>query len=627
MSTENVTTGLIEKLQNYGHQLPTPTPRKPYSQIEWIFERQIKLKKTKETKGNYINAKRRYIELLSLTGVSHPFFLADEWDEFSLISLRQQIESCQQEGTLAWSSHTRVGIFSAIRCVMRLACELRLLKCSRFVDASMGASTSETDEHAAYSDGELAQLMDVLSSELHFSRSVIGGYVPSNVGQDPRIKAPAGRVRGYGFGVEDNAHWYFENVMGCIPIRGPGSLVGHEHAAFLRSASLIHGGLHELYRRWGVATCMGLDVLMPQVVQLAYLSGLNPSTLLLLEVDCFIDKHELTGTPFLRGWKERVKGEYNLDLALLDSPQGNVTVTDGAIFDLDIRALKQKQALQVKRTIEIILKATQPLRERLKKSDPKHPLLKRLFIYESMGPRSDGEILAISAAQTSRWCIGIAEQYGLLGDDGNRLGFNLVRFRSTKLTEMALQGRDLLEIQLVACHKDATTTMGYLSRKKIETHYRKAIHDALTKISENRHQFDRNNRVTEPQKKVIPIFKGLISDCKNVFDPPKKVRLAKSFQEGKSCNRFNMCLFCKNILVFKEHLPALVAYLNQINIALENNVHNVPNASLYENSKQVIEQLINPDFGEFDEEDIAWAKQEAVFQDILIDPLIYRGVI
>lgn len=612
----------VYDLRNYGRP-PIPTADAPFRQLEWIFDKFAALKSNSQTRNNYTNAKRLYIRILAALDFKGPFILKDEWDEFALIRLREHVERFAENKSVGFSSYTRVGFFSAARCVMRHACAKRYLKCERLLDVSVANGVSETDAHTAYSDAELVQLLDMLSEELEFSRRVLAGYRPQlpSTGRDPRIEFYRGAKNGYGFGVEENMRWYFENILMCQPIRSDEK---RHHNGFLAAASNVHGGLRHLYRRWNVSVVMGLDVLMPLVVQLSYLTGLNPGSLLKLTTDCYIERHELTGTPHLRAWKLRSGGEYNLDLELLD-PEDDVAipVNDDELYEEDIRPLHRKQATQIERTIRLVLKATQPLRDALSDEDPKKSML---FIYTSLGQGSQGKTIYLSAAQTSRWCRETVREYQLLDDNGEELRFNLVRFRSTKLTEMARQGRDLLEIQVVANHKSVVTTIGYIYRKKLEAAYTQAISTALTQIHGNRKEFEKATACANSDEKPVQIYRGLLSDCKNVFDPPKKVRLAKSYREGQACSRFNMCLFCKNVLVFLEHLPVLVSYLNQINVALESNVHNVPNADLYEKSKAIIEELLDPERGEFTAENIRWARAEAERTDALLDLLLFRGV-
>lgn len=612
---------VVVELRNYGRP-PEPSIQRPFAQLEWAFDQYAALKTNAATKQNYQSAKRLYIKILRAQGFKGPFILAEQWDQFAPIKLRESVEAFAENSTVGFSSYTRIGFFSATRCVMRLVCAKRLLHCNELVDVALPNATSETEGHTAYSDAEMIQLLDVMAEELEFARRVINGYRrPTDpTGRDPRQSPHRGAKNGFGYGNKDNMRWYFENVLDCKPIRTDQI---SSHHGFLAAASNVHGGLHHLYRSWNVSVVIGLDVVMPLVVQLSYLTGLNPFSLLTLRTDCYIEKHELTGTPYLRAWKLRSGGDYNLDLDLMDSDIEEHLAANGEIYDEDLRPLHNKQALQVERTVKLLLKATQDIRDNLPESSP---LKQRLFIYTSLSNSSSGNVIALSPAQTSRWCRQIVLDYQLLSDAGGAMSFNLVKFRSTKLTEMARQGRDLVDIQIVASHKSIATTIGYIFRRKLEAAYVEAISAALIQIHQNRLEFSNPKPCSTTSSTTVKVYKGLLADCKNVFDPPARVRQSRSFVAGQSCSRFNMCLFCKNIIVFREHLPVLVSYLNQINSAQDNNIYNVPDAELYKKSKGVIEELLNPNHGEFSEEDIAWAKWRAENIDVLVDPLVFRGV-
>lgn len=392
-----------------------------------------------------------------------------------------------------------------------------------------------------------------------------------------------GNANGYGFGVKVNMRWYFEHVLQCVPITYASRQ--EEHKTFLTEASLTHGGLHTLYRRWGVTVAFGIDMLMPLVMQLAYLTGLNPGPLLALDIDCYGEKHPATNSPYLRFVKSKTSSQHELHLNLLDADEKDEEaplVNNEKMFAQELRYLPRKQAHQIAKTIGMILSATALLREELPAESPHK---RRLLIYRATSNFSDGQVCGLSPAASSQWCRLVVKKYNLVGDDGGPLKLNLVRFRSSKLTELARQGRDLLEIRLIGNHKNVRTTMAYLSRRNLDVTANRVLRNALEQIHANREEFGTESCARPSDEKPIQIFRGIVSDCKNVFDPPKKVRLARSYQAGKACSRFNMCLFCKNIIIFREHLPLLIAYLGQINVSLENNVQNVPNPRLYEDSK------------------------------------------
>lgn len=596
-------------VDDYGRP-PSPTANDPLAQIKWIFDKRRDRHTNKHTRSNYQGAKTFFLEHIKITEEVKPYFLAEEWDEFVLLKFKGKLEERIDSGNLQASSHSLTGLFSSVRQVMKEAASYGLLGTRTIHETNWGSAFSETDAHSAYSDQEITQIINAIGEELKYSNAVASEYKRQapDQGKDPRKDFKRGAKNGYGFGAEANMRWYFENVLGCNAITGVG-LNKREHNTFLNSASNLHGGLHTLYRRWGVSAFIDENLLMPLAVKLILLTGLNPSSLLGLQVDCLRDEHPLTGMSYLLFKKERSGGEKELHLPLLEKREE--------------RSLKRKQTLLVKRAVNNILFLTNKIRDRV---HGQAPLNTKLFIYQSTGPRSHDKVKEMTGKQTSAWCKRIVEKYDLTDDSGHPLLFNLVRFRSTKLTEMALEGRDLFEIQQVARHKSITQTVRYIAANRLDVHARAEVSKALEKIRANQ------NEVATKPSKVITInsqpsvlYKGIIADCKNVFDPPDRVKRAVDYVQGQACTRFNMCLFCRNVVVLKEHLPALAAYRAQIMAVQANNIQNLPHAHLYNQTQSLLDNLLDPNVSQFSSDDIKWALDMVTAVDIVVDPLLYRG--
>lgn len=608
------------------HSVPEATPENPFIQIEWVFDRVIRFHSQKSTRQNYEGGKKFFLEHLNSTGFTGPYLLKIEWDSFCILKFRQDLEKRIDRKEINLTPFTLVGHFSAIRSVMKYAASRELTKDEHLLDVSYGTATPSTNSNTAYEESELAQILDAVASELYISRKIISGYVKQNpeLGRDPRIAGPKRGMHGYGFKEESNMRWYFDNVLNSVPITNDNNNKKN-HNNFLNFASNKHGGLNELYRSWGVSSCFDIDMLMPHVVNLAYLTGLNPGPLANLSIDSYGDSHPATGSPYLRYFKEKVRKNLELSIDILDEEKRIIDLHNEVSDETTEKFLKGKHAIQISKIFSIVIKATKEIRETLPED---HPLKKRLFIFESRSPRSFNEIKAINSKITSRWCSKISEKYGLIAENGEYIRFNLVKFRSTKLTQLALEGRDLLEIQIVAGHKNVRTTIGYLSRKKLEVEGRKVVHDALLNIHKNRQKFteDVENKKNSYPTIPIKVYGGIISDCKNPFDPPQRVKMASNYTPGQACSRFNMCIFCKNVIIFRENLPMLAAYLNQINASMEFKIPHMPNPGFYEDSKSLIESILNPEISDFSKEDIEWAIAEAKYLNPLIDNAVFSGV-
>ncbi|AWB33084.1 site-specific integrase [Orrella marina] len=589
---------------------PNPSKEAPFAQLEWIFNKRKDRMANESTKENYKVAKAFYLQHIELTEGRKPYFLAEKWDEFALIRLKKELQDRIDVGNLKASSYTLTGHFSAVRQVMNEALAYNLLRTRVIHPINWGSTFSETDAHASYSDKELSQILAAVAEELRFTYKVVAGYTKQSrdEGRDPRLKPKLGRKSGYGFGVEANMRWYFENVLNCEPIVGIGKNK-KQHARFLKAATDEHGGLHNLYRSWGVAASIDENLVIPLAVNLQYLTGLNPSSLLSLKTDCFRDEHPATGMPYLLFEKNRSNGEKEMHLPLLDKREE--------------RGLKRKQTLQVKRVISTLLTLTKSLRNGLPEGDPLRGLL---FIYCSTGPNAFNQTLPLNERKTHAWCKRMVEKYDLRNDNGDPLNFNFVRFRSTKLTEMALEGRDLFEIQQVARHKSITQTVRYIATNRLDAPARKVVSDALERIRTNQEEIAASAS-SPPTGKHQPIhlFKGLVADCKNVFDPPERVKRAVDYVPGQACTRFNLCLFCRNVVVLKEHLPTLAAYRAQIMASQANNVQNLPHAHIYNQTLSILDNLLDPNVSQFTPDEIEWAMNMATSIDMVVDPLLYRG--
>jgi hypothetical protein len=593
---------------------PEPTAADPFAQVRWAFERRARVPTVDSDDGraNYRYACSFLIKHLIATRGSEPYYIAKEWGEFTLLELRDSILERRDAGEIRAGSHHLVNTFSAMRGAFETAAKLGALNTRTVLRVTVTAPQPETDMHSAYTDAELKQVVHALETELAFCDAVSRPpmMMADSLGTDPRT-GPNSKTSG--FGLESNMRWYFVHVLACKPVLsfGEDKVI---HQQFLRAAQTWYGGLHTLYRSWNVSAFVDLDVMMPLVTWLNYVTGLNPSTVYSMEVDSYQDSHALTGAPYLKLVKPRSGGDIELHLPLLD---GTPTLP-----------LKGKQSVWVRRIVDLALKLTKPLRDRLPDN---HPLKSKLFLFESTAPAYWREVKVLSSDVAVTWRKRMSAKYNLRKEDGSPMSFNNVRFRSTLLTRMVLAGRDLLDVKSVAAHAELGTTFRYMAVRQLFAEARRAVGKALERIRKNRKKFPelaapKPDRKTRPAAKVIPIrlYKGLVSDCLDVFDPPESVRRTTNYVEGKACNRFNMCLFCHNIIIFKRHLPKLAAYRKQIR---SSDTEDVPNASFYSATLDVLDNLFDPNFGEFSREDIDWAEEQSKYVNVAVDSLVFKAVL
>lgn len=603
--------------------LPEVSTERPFAQVEWIFEQRLSRVPSKDGKDNYRYALSFYLRFLQGTEGTAPFSIKEQWDSLALVRFRTWLLTLEKEDNTQFGSHTLTGIVSAVRQVMAEAVLLELTATNKIITLSMPRAHRDTDMHAPYSNDEVASILEAVKEDLQCTNAVLAGYKLTNAGRDPQLRPePSLRINpqkyaehGYGWNCEANLRWYFEHRMNCRAMSRTDE-EAFRHKVFFSSASRYHGGYMAVYKRWGVTPQIDRDILWPLVIQLSYLTGLNPSSLMGLKADCLAE-HPLTGTPVLRYLKLRSKGEKELLVDLLNE---EASEPDEELEDAEM-PLKRQHAILVERVIGKILRLTKPIREHAE--FPAH-LKDLLFVYQSSGNNCHGDFQSVPVWKMNQWCREIGERHNLQSSSGIPLSFSLVRFRPTRLTEMAAKGKDFFEIQHVAGHKSIKTTLTYIEQRTLDAVAEREVTDALERIWSNREEFCPPQPLEQRPIPLTP-FKGLISDCKNVFDPPRSVQLAADYVEGQACTRFNMCLLCKNVVVMKEHLPALAHYRSQIRAATTNSGVDLPHVALYEKSLAVLDQIFDPDTSEFSEEDLDEGVAAAELLDVVIDPLIYSG--
>jgi hypothetical protein len=415
--------------------------------------------------------------------------------------------------------------------------------------------------------------------------------------------------------------WYFENVLQCKPVQG-GTAAGADHVKFLHHAGHIHGGMRELYRSWGVTCRIDGYVVGPLVLQLQYLTGLNPYSLITLKTDC-LGRHPLLKTTYLSYRKLRSKGDMDLLLDLLNGVRNSLDIGD---YVDDRAELHREHAVLVERCIDRILQLTAPIRAR---ADPE--LAKYLFIYECPGPKMMGAILHFDLAKVNKWCHRQVDAQNLKAEDsGERLSFNLVRFRPTRLTEMAKQGKDYFEIQQFAGHEDILTTIDYIDEHTFGQLADKETAQALETIWRNKREYEAKEE--KARKRVIPIqtsespapTKTLMCDCKDIFNPPEHVRKLFEYVEGQACPRQDMCLFCDQNIVTEKDLPVIAYYRGQVQRALSpESSTDLPNRKVYQKTLKLLNQILDVETSEFTPEQIEKAIEMSLDVDMVIDSLVY----
>jgi hypothetical protein len=273
--------------------------------------------------------------------------------------------------------------------------------------------------------------------------------------------------------------------------------------------------------------------------------------------------------------------------------------------------------------VELIFKLTEPLVAEA----PEHEKDRLLLLQPgcSRSPDAVNEAIGLNKGTLQFWSASIRKKAREAGLGELPESFNLSRFRPTKITEMVRAGHDFFSVQVVAGHSEARTTARYLATHQLAPQAEREISDTLIQIHRNAHEFGLRPKpyasgATEHHEGVI--YRGVLCDCNNVFDPPAAVKRLPGYREGQACTYWNMCLLCPNVLVTRKHLPHLVAYSREIDTSVAANLSQAPNAVHYQKVRAVLAGVFN----EFGEDDLAWARELAECADLYVDPFIYHGV-
>lgn len=613
---------------NLQRRLPLPTVENPFAQVKFIFQTVAGIKYSSSTKRNYLNGCTFYLKFLEstknydITLEEDPrFYLKKHWDEFSLLKVEQYLSETNIKGTIGYlTSHTIVGYISSIRKVMKYAFFHDLCSTQDFFDIRMVNGERETNIRESYSKREYDDISGMLNVELKFVYKLLTrkGYQKTGVGRDPRVVPKKGiprgtKICGYGWKEIDNVRWYFENIMNCQALVGTPENKKKYNNFFANTTNKFKhlGGLNGIYKEWGVTSLLNAEVIMPLAIKLIAETGLNPESLWDLDVDCYQQSHPLSNVPYIKYFKRRSNGGKELHI----SSGGD---------SIETKEFREHQARVIKKTIEQLKKITVPIREFAPEK-----IKNKLFIYQSNSQKDFGETKLLNTKVSSSWCNKMVNKYKLKGEEGQKLELNLARFRPTRITRLVELGIDFFEIQHEAGHRNITTTLRYLSKNRLDLRAKDETNSALQYISENRIWAKKENP-SYAENDVVGsnvIYKGIMCDCKNPYDPPKEVKRLKGYQENQSCNRYNMCLFCHNVIIFKRHLPLIASYRNQIETALAIQNGEIPNEFLYKQTLDVINSILDPEKSEFSEEDIKLALETAETIDVMIDGTIYKPVV
>jgi integrase len=472
-----------------------------------------------------------------------------------------------------------------------------------------------TDAYAPYSKEEMETITEAIQKEVLYFNSLkitSDNYVKTGIGRDPRQQPTSSKDRarkrdsGYGWTLE-NTIYYFENMMNATPLRFIDENIKKHSSFFQIGLASYPGGLDKFYEDRGLLPYIGRNIIGLYILKLVLETGLNPESVINLKVDCFRKIHHMTGKPYLRYFKLRSKGEKDYTFFADEDENVSLEYLNGAA-----------QSAIVEATISKILELTSHIRPAAKPEDQEF-----LFIFQSIGSNSFGSVGRFDRKKTSAYCNYLVTKYNLIDAKSQRLRLWLVRFRPTFISEMVKNGRNVFEILAMVGHKNIRTTLNYLYLRHLEKDFQFDIENALKTIHENRVLPDSS----QGQPQVGTLYKGIIADCLDIFNPPELVKNAKGYDVNIPCNRIHLCMSCPNVVITKRHLSILYKYYMDIIASSAFRLGNLVHQISYERTVSIIESIFKG-HSEFSKEELDEAKQTALKLPLLfIDSLVSPGYV
>lgn len=571
--------------------LASPEPERPFQHLLHLFSVSSMKSSSTSGQGNFIEAfknYRAYLKDASYTGLES---IQELVTPYTLPKFRAYLQDKIVERQLS-TSHCS-SMMSAARKMMVRAVQIEDLGLTSFVQAAGFDTERETDQYKPYPKSVRNRISQVIAQEIEETNRRAQPYALSHVGEDP--VSPDGKVR-RGFNTLDNARWIFENKLDCKPLSFES--VDRDDLyqnAFMRIIANSSSSIFEIYKSWGVQYQVDGRAISPYIARLAQITGMNTDSLLGLELDDFIECHDLTNRPCLLYWKERSEGAKMLHLD---------------IFHADISWLTTSQGRAVRKIFDNVKFLTRDIRV-----NAPIEVRNKLFIYRSSSPRQYGVINSFESSGENmlhKTLQKLSQDHGLLDEDGNPLKLSPSRFRPSFVSELIERGVSPREIQVLLGHKSLSTTMAYLDQMDFNPMARRMLNKALHKMHQETLEDAPKlipTKTIESTPRGTPLQSGLAT-CMNVFDPPDFIKSLAGYDPSKPCSLFNKCLSCSNSMITLSHLPDLFAVRRGYQRMIETNrVLDTPYAAVILDNLDVLNSILDPETSDFSAEELARAER------------------
>lgn len=571
--------------------LASPEAESPFQHLLHLFSVSSMKNSSASGQNNFIEAFkyfRAYLMEANYTGLED---IRELVTPYSLPKFRGYLQNKILERSLS-TSHSS-SMMSSARKMMARAVQIEGLRLTSFVAAAGFDAERETDQYKPYPQAVRNRISQVIEQEIEETNRLAQPYAPSRVGEDPL--SPDGRVR-RGFNTLDNARWIFENKLDCKPLNFESVDKNDPYQrAFMSIISNSSVSIFEVYKSWGVQYQIDGRVIAPYIARLAQVTGMNADSLLGLELDDFIERHDLTDRPCLLYWKERSEGAKMLPLD---------------IFHAEISWLTTSQGRAVKKIFDDVKHLTREIR-----LNAPVEAQNKLFIYRSSSPRKYGVVDSFEksgASQLNKTLEKFSQDQGLLDEDGNPLKLSPSRFRPSFVSELIERGVSPREIQVLLGHKSLSTTMAYLDQMDFNPMARRMLNKVLHEMQQDTLEEAPKlipTKAIESAPEAMPLRSGLAT-CMNVFDPPAFIKALASYDPSKPCTLFNKCLSCSNSIITVSHLPELFAMRRDYQRMIEvNRVLDTPYGAVILDNLDVLNNLLDPEASDFSVEELTKAKR------------------
>lgn len=579
------------QVRNFG-DLVKATSTSPYRQLMHLFATLLKVKTSKSHRSDIRSTFKHVLIHFQNELGNKPIHLENQLNEFSLDKFHIYLKDCMSKGTL----HNRYAnvLQSTYKNVLRQAIDLKTPNFSRFyLPSSFCYSTRVTARYKPYTWSERERIANAINDDINRITRLLKPYVKSCKGR------PVVDVNGQELLKKKNllditdARWIFENHMNCTPMRSTyefkATRVGRIFYEIIKANNLSYP---DVYETWGVLCKVTVEHLLPFVLKLLQITGMNVESIYSLEVDDLIEKHPATGKPCLRYWKERSDGKklYHLD-----------------IFKANLQWLTYSQGQEVKIIFDKVMKLTSYARS---KAAPNKK--NKLWLFES----PNEEIKSLPSVVINIALKNFSKRYQLIDSSSEKKILETTRFRPTFISELIEKGVSIREIQLLMGHKHLYTTMRYLDIHDFGNIARTKIKDKLLQIHINAHSSVPHQSLSPPARnsEVKHVLSTPLASCKNVFDPPESVKRLKSYIPGKPCSTYNMCLSCPNVILSKTDLPKLFAMKRDYLVKIQNSrVLDTPFGGVIKSNLALLNTILDPEESDFDKDELIEAENLSLY--------------